>query len=299
MRTAQKGLGKTNTPRHRCTGRELHRTESGSTSTKSPAQVVRTQRILRPPHPLARARQRPAVFGFVEESTRTGPGQANRLPPAHSRACPRGGSAPLRRRFAPPIMSARSSVPAAGGVFTVTGLVSAPRPRVRAFSASSTPSARQRPPCPRSAWCPSVHGLRSGLPEVLGGGHRRGLVRWVSARPGAGGTERVRAAAVGVHRVGTWLSAARCTAAAGVTRTGSVPGCLASGHRWDRDRKSRAPHLGRGAGPGCHNARGPRLPADPEDQTAAGSSSTRRLRVRLASSGMPGPIVVASVAFLM
>lgn len=34
-------------------------------------------------------------------------------------------------------------------------------------------------------------------------------------------------------------------------------------------------------------------------QTAAGSSSTRRLRTRLASSGMPGPIVVLRVAFLM
>lgn len=34
-------------------------------------------------------------------------------------------------------------------------------------------------------------------------------------------------------------------------------------------------------------------------QTEAGSSSTRRLRVRLESSGMPGPIVVARVAFLM
>lgn len=34
-------------------------------------------------------------------------------------------------------------------------------------------------------------------------------------------------------------------------------------------------------------------------QTAAGSSSTRRLRVRLESSGMPGPIVVLMAAFLM
>lgn len=34
-------------------------------------------------------------------------------------------------------------------------------------------------------------------------------------------------------------------------------------------------------------------------QTAAGSSSTRRLRVRLESSGMPGPMVVLRAAFLM
>lgn len=34
-------------------------------------------------------------------------------------------------------------------------------------------------------------------------------------------------------------------------------------------------------------------------QTAAGSSSTRRLRVRFESIGMPGPIVVLSAAFLM
>lgn len=53
---------------------------------------------------------------------------------------------------------------------------------------------------------------------------------------------------------------------------------------------------GCGARP-CHTRRGFRTSA--EAQTAAGSSSTRRLRVRLASSGMPGPIVVASVAFLM
>ena len=36
-----------------------------------------------------------------------------------------------------------------------------------------------------------------------------------------------------------------------------------------------------------------------EAQTAAGSSSTRRLRVRFGSTGMPGPIVVERAAFLM
>ncbi|GAA5068214.1 hypothetical protein GCM10023336_51160 [Streptomyces similanensis] len=38
---------------------------------------------------------------------------------------------------------------------------------------------------------------------------------------------------------------------------------------------------------------------EPEAQTAAGSSSTRRLRVRFGSIWMPGPIVVLMAAFLM
>lgn len=38
---------------------------------------------------------------------------------------------------------------------------------------------------------------------------------------------------------------------------------------------------------------------EPMAQTAAGSSSTRRFRVRFGSSWMPGPIVVLMAAFLM
>ncbi|GAA0466598.1 hypothetical protein GCM10009544_31050 [Streptomyces stramineus] len=58
-------------------------------------------------------------------------------------------------------------------------------------------------------------------------------------------------------------------------------------------RKSRAPHPPEGM-------RGPARDADSlreVDQTV--SSSTRRLRVRLESSGMLGPIVVVMAAFLM
>ena len=59
--------------------------------------------------------------------------------------------------------------------------------------------------------------------------------------------------------------------------------------------KGRAPHLERLRGPRQERVRADCSP----DQTAAGSSSTRRLRVRLESTGMPGPIVVLIAAFLM
>lgn len=60
------------------------------------------------------------------------------------------------------------------------------------------------------------------------------------------------------------------------------------------------PRTSKGCGARSHSARVRRgYRVSTVAQTAAGSSSTRRLRVRLASSGMPGPIVVASAAFLM
>lgn len=55
--------------------------------------------------------------------------------------------------------------------------------------------------------------------------------------------------------------------------------------------QERAPHR-EGAGPVADQA-------SRQAQTAAGSSSTRRLRVRFGSTGMPGPIVVLIAAFLM
>ena len=60
------------------------------------------------------------------------------------------------------------------------------------------------------------------------------------------------------------------------------------------------PGPGQGDGPRTSEGAGPvnRL-GEPLAQTAAGSSSTRRLRVRLESTGMPGPIVVLMAAFLM
>ena len=63
-----------------------------------------------------------------------------------------------------------------------------------------------------------------------------------------------------------------------------------------RVKRARAPHR-EGAGP-VERVRDAAA-GDRVGQTAAGSSSTRRLRVRFESSGMPGPIVVVMAAFLM
>ena len=68
MRTARKGLGTTKRPGAGARGVARPDRTPGALP-RSPAQVVRTQRILRPPHPLARAQQRPAVFGFSWNST--------------------------------------------------------------------------------------------------------------------------------------------------------------------------------------------------------------------------------------
>lgn len=61
--------------------------------------------------------------------------------------------------------------------------------------------------------------------------------------------------------------------------------------------RGRAPHPRKVAGPVPCRETGYRVST--RAQTEAGSSSTRRLRTRLESSGMPGPIVVLMVAFLM
>lgn len=92
MRTAQKGPGKTKRPSTSARA-QLDRTKSGSVP-QSPAQVVRTQRILRSLHPLARTQQRPAVFGFCRrvrdrgraEQIRPGSGGAGGLRRARSAA---------------------------------------------------------------------------------------------------------------------------------------------------------------------------------------------------------------------
>lgn len=63
-------------------------------------------------------------------------------------------------------------------------------------------------------------------------------------------------------------------------------------------RNEPAPTAPRSSGGRFHSTRARQGPGR-RSQTAAGSSSTRRLRVRLESSGMPGPIVVVRVAFLM
>ncbi|MZE42950.1 hypothetical protein GTY49_08255 [Streptomyces sp. SID5477] len=69
-------------------------------------------------------------------------------------------------------------------------------------------------------------------------------------------------------------------------------GANRDGANRDGERQRDGPRTSEGAGP--VNRWGELLA-----QTAAGSSSTRRLRVRLESSGMPGPIVVLMAAFLM
>jgi hypothetical protein len=63
--------------------------------------------------------------------------------------------------------------------------------------------------------------------------------------------------------------------------------------------KQDEPRTSKGCGARCRNAYATGCRDERTAQTAAGSSSTRRLRVRFESIGMPGPIVVLMAAFLM
>ncbi|GAA3033372.1 hypothetical protein GCM10010448_14390 [Streptomyces glomeratus] len=82
-----------------------------------------------------------------------------------------------------------------------------------------------------------------------------------------------------------------------LTGNGMCPLPDPPGSRGEDDGHTKTP------GPAPAKVRGPASAARARgfrrDQTAAGSSSTRRLRVRFGSTGIPGPIVVLTAAFLM